>query len=379
MSKLLMCFFLIVVVVGQDFQLGRATFYGNEPWLWSIHWGSCGYGYLCPEEGTGWDVAALADFHPEYLGSCGRCYEVQCHPTYFTDGYGETLDRVNVCRDPSASVVVTITDTCPCVYATNAYSNKRWCCGDMHHFDLSVWAFEKLAEHRWGVVGLRYRQVPCDYVPYKPAPPPPQGPYWGEGPEYYMESCPKFAFPYRGGMIDEMVSVGAVQLAAQNKQKQFLVLQGENGVGNFELSYWNTEIYETSENGRTAICGKVNPGGSISISGNPGSFSGHMAVQFWNKASRELPNAALNIQGQNNGCNPLMFNQLDPIEQDSDGYFKYKVELKKFAGDHSVDFSTSTMFQACNGMPIEEFRKVTFTNYQRDVERFCIDQVALTD
>jgi len=28
-------------------------------------------------------------------------------------------------------VVVTVTDTCPCQYANNAYSNKRWCCGDM--------------------------------------------------------------------------------------------------------------------------------------------------------------------------------------------------------------------------------------------------------
>ena len=50
---------------------GRATFYGNEPWLWSIHEGSCGYGYIWPDEPLGWDVAALPDSHYEYDGSCG--------------------------------------------------------------------------------------------------------------------------------------------------------------------------------------------------------------------------------------------------------------------------------------------------------------------
>jgi hypothetical protein len=33
-------------------------------------------GYQWPDQGTGWDVAALSDLHPEYEGSCSRCYEV---------------------------------------------------------------------------------------------------------------------------------------------------------------------------------------------------------------------------------------------------------------------------------------------------------------
>jgi hypothetical protein len=51
----------------------------------------------------------------------------------FRDGYGASLDRNGACFDPEASVVVTITDTCPCYYPGNMYSNKRWCCGDMYH------------------------------------------------------------------------------------------------------------------------------------------------------------------------------------------------------------------------------------------------------
>ena len=35
------------------------------------------------------------------------------------------------------------------------------CCGDMHHFDLGVWAFKKFADPGKGVVGIQYRAVPC--------------------------------------------------------------------------------------------------------------------------------------------------------------------------------------------------------------------------
>eukprot|EP01023_Acetabularia_acetabulum_P024986 TRINITY_DN239_c0_g1_i1.p4 TRINITY_DN239_c0_g1~~TRINITY_DN239_c0_g1_i1.p4 ORF type:complete len:198 (+),score=41.82 TRINITY_DN239_c0_g1_i1:172-765(+) len=180
-----------LIVNAGCFQKARATYYGDEPWYWSIHQGSCGYGYLCKDEGTGWDVAALADVHPAYAGSCGRCYEVQCDPTWFNDGYGASLDRTHVCRDQDASVVVSVTDTCPCNYASNAYSNKRWCCGDMEHLDLSIWAFEKLSEHRWGVIGIKYRQVTCSHQPSKKASIPPEGEFLGEQPAAYGESCPK--------------------------------------------------------------------------------------------------------------------------------------------------------------------------------------------
>ncbi len=45
------------------------------------------------------------------------------------------------------------------------------CCGDMPHYDLSVYAFEKLADLSWGVIGTNWRRVPCDYTPEQQAPP----------------------------------------------------------------------------------------------------------------------------------------------------------------------------------------------------------------
>lgn len=53
----------------------------------------------------------MSDHNYDYSGSCGTCKEVRCKDMSFKDGYGETLDRNSACYDPSASVVVTITDT----------------------------------------------------------------------------------------------------------------------------------------------------------------------------------------------------------------------------------------------------------------------------
>ena len=60
--------------------------------------------------------------------------------------------------------MVTVTDACPCQHE-NEYSNRRWCCGDAEHLDLSVFAFEKLAPKNDGVIGIQYRTVPCDHRP----------------------------------------------------------------------------------------------------------------------------------------------------------------------------------------------------------------------
>lgn len=144
-------------------QVGRATFYGTD--AWSIHKGSCNFGQLAKSISTGWDIAAISDVSHDYRGSCGKCKEVRCKPMDFKDGYGAWLQRSNVCYNPQASVVVMITDTCQCHYPGNYFSNKRWCCGDMYHMDLSVWAYEKLADTKWGVIGIEWRDVACNHRP----------------------------------------------------------------------------------------------------------------------------------------------------------------------------------------------------------------------
>jgi len=35
----------------------------------------------------------------------------------------------------------------------------------MYHLDMSVWAYEKLAQTKWGVIAIEWRDVPCWYKP----------------------------------------------------------------------------------------------------------------------------------------------------------------------------------------------------------------------
>jgi len=155
-----------------SWQSGRATFYGVD--AWNIHQGSCGYGWLDKKVATGWNIAAIADVAHDAKGSCGKCKEVRCRPSSFADGYGQWLDRTKTCYNDYSSVVVMITDRCDCQYPTNYFSNKRWCCGDMYHLDLSVWAYERLAQKKWGVIGISWRDVPCWHKPKNQA----KAPWW---------------------------------------------------------------------------------------------------------------------------------------------------------------------------------------------------------
>jgi len=47
---------------------------------------------------------------------CRKCREVKCRAADFADGYGQWLERANVCYDTEASVVVQVVDTCDCSY-----------------------------------------------------------------------------------------------------------------------------------------------------------------------------------------------------------------------------------------------------------------------
>jgi len=118
-----------------------------------------------PNQGTGLDIVALSDASPDYPNSCGTCYAVSCRRAAVVDGFGESLDRTSTCHDESRQVVVMVTDTCPCVYPANAMSNKRWCCGDQNHMDLSTSAFRKLGQTMHGVMAARWKRVACPTEP----------------------------------------------------------------------------------------------------------------------------------------------------------------------------------------------------------------------
>ena len=71
---------------------------------------------------------------------CGQCYEVMC-----VDGPTRGLNNSrfgggpSACRDPGRkSVVVQVTDSCPCNYPRNQASNSMWCWCVTNHSSSTV-------------------------------------------------------------------------------------------------------------------------------------------------------------------------------------------------------------------------------------------------
>lgn len=361
MGFLKICVALLAVcvagVAGQGaWKKGRGTFYGDQPWLWDIHYGSCGYDYLWPDIGTGWDIAALPDVFPTYSGSCGRCYEVKCDPTSFQDNYGNHLDRRWSCYDPNWSVVVTTTDTCPCNYATNLYSNKRWCCGDMDHFDLSVWTFEKLSERRWGVIGLQYREVPCDYKPENEAPPA-KDPTPGVPPPSHAKR-PSWAKTVVNQEADLSLSSGV-----QN--------------GWWDKSY-NVERKESKKTptGGDATCAKIHPSGAISVGTYAGRFVGRVSMEAWIETQNGTPDLSVTVSGSQGSCASVSLNQMSASSQ-QDGFSKFPIYLGLFDKALQRVQSFASQFKGCSGNRANEVDTIEFRNDNSYPVELCIDDVKL--
>lgn len=140
-------------------------------------------------------AAAAADANPDFPGSCGRCYEVGCVPGVVPKDYHDDKGSMTPFKtyehfympkvdqnlhdsrgrkwlgNPwekdglqgalcwgNETTWVRIVDSCP----PNPLS--PWCKADstVFHFDMSFWAFEKLAHPLYGVMPIRFRPVDCD-------------------------------------------------------------------------------------------------------------------------------------------------------------------------------------------------------------------------
>jgi hypothetical protein len=64
------------------------------------------------------------------------------------------------------SIVVTVIDSCPCSHAKpdGQTAAQPWCCGDVYHFDMSFWAFERLAHPVYGVAMVSACVRPSVYL-----------------------------------------------------------------------------------------------------------------------------------------------------------------------------------------------------------------------
>ena len=146
-----------------DWKAGRATWYGGPsgpgPDGMSIYTGSCGYGQ---DLGNHFITAVQTDGGYDYglTEECGKCIEVVCVDGPTRGFEWSELGKWAGCQEPAVkSVVVKITDSCPCNHPNEG--NKRWCCGDREHLDLSYAAFDQIAIRHRGVVDLKFRPASC--------------------------------------------------------------------------------------------------------------------------------------------------------------------------------------------------------------------------
>ncbi|KAI8467129.1 MAG: WD40-repeat-containing domain protein [Monoraphidium minutum] len=357
----LVCF-LPTASAGIDWKwrTGRSTHYGGDHDPWSIHVGSCEYYYLDKTVGTGWDIAAISDVASDFQGSCGRCYEIACDPQWVKDGYGEGFDRKDVCHDAGQSLVVTVTDTCPCHYPDNYYSNKRWCCGDAYHFDISIWAFERLADSKWGVIGIRYREVPCDHCPDKPAMLPS-----GQSPSSPDRSPPDGWEPSK----DKRPSMDR----GADWSSGLGGLLDNSGVGGWlgmsrDWNSWGS----SGPSGATAECGKTyERGGGPSFKTEPGAIKGKRRMSF--KAQLEggkTPDYSVTLKSSAKGnCRSLSLTGLTAASWEGD-WATYDVPLGAFAWQQSWDGGD---FWGCSdSVSSWDVNQIDFQSNTSNEQKLCI-------
>lgn len=114
----------------------------------------CHAGSPRPSPGSGM-VAAINTAGLNNTDECGTCYAVSCVHGPTRGLPGSQFQDSGCISDKSITVM--ITDSCPCDHANP--DNKKWCCGDTTHLDLSYMAFGLIANHSKGVVDIKFEKL----------------------------------------------------------------------------------------------------------------------------------------------------------------------------------------------------------------------------
>lgn len=167
-------FMLMFPIFGMcEWKTASATFYGNREYNGdqdAITDGTCAcwkaskYG-ICYNN---WCFQSITD--PKMVGAintkgsenthlCGICVEIKCTSGRYRGLDWSEFGSDKVCYNENDSIIIQITDSCPEIHRNP--NNAKYCSVAHRHFDLSFWAFGKLAEHKWGVIDINYKFVDC--------------------------------------------------------------------------------------------------------------------------------------------------------------------------------------------------------------------------
>ena len=377
---------------------GRATFFGaskqfedafsngKKNAFGDFLFGSCGY-FNKPRSKQNIDtsdlqlpldgVAALADVNPDFPGSCGRCYEIKCKEGLLigndgkpksiggefkympsingsvTDTAGRTFpgnraegqgEQYVKCWNKS-SIVVKIVDNCPAVLPQGAWANPNkpepqpWCSSDIYHFDLSYWAFEKLAHPLYGVMNVAFRPVDCETRA-----PMPLAPGYVSRSIYSNEPDAGWSWqPFNPG-------------------EQTLMAEGQ------------------ASNGGAAACTSMQPKGGVTFGcrrcteAGYQPFNGAGSVSFWVKPSMNVASktgrlplrVALGWPAGNQYCDNTIFLENEkPVEEKGD-HKRYEIPISAFA---------------CDRQGLNNVDSLTFSNAlkasEADEVAFCVDHLEI--
>ncbi|KAL4422664.1 hypothetical protein ABPG75_008861 [Micractinium tetrahymenae] len=300
---------------------------GRATWFEHPYTGSCGYGKLDTGYSYGYDaVAAMPDVSPDYNSSCGRCYELKCRGIQATAADGsESWDRHDACYDTSKTIVIKIVDTCPCK------GNEKWCCGDMPHFDLGNKAFAKLAPQGKGIIGLKFRPIPCEL-----------------GMSASQQAAEQRVEASAGSPWDKMYT--ALHYGAAPD----VFINGDLGIGWKKTAYmdskqamytWDSTL-EAQPDGSQAICDGFSMYGGLDFHAQNASlalFNDARAVEFWAKGGAGLAFRLANLM--RGSCNKDT-TMIDFATGDKQGDFtRYYFPMDAFDCTGSIKPSDITRLQ----------------------------------
>ncbi|KAK9839232.1 hypothetical protein WJX81_002973 [Elliptochloris bilobata] len=380
---------------------GRATFFGGEErflanfpdrgpppeyGFGNIRYGSCGY----YEQNGRQDVtygnqvyprnamAALANNDPDYPGSCGRCYEIRCrslpviangttpyrlsgtyqlaavapnaadeHGRYYPGNplYGQDAQLTrcwNATDGGEDSIIVHITDMCPCVQYEDTEHPSRVtgvntpCCGDVYHFDLSYWAFERLAHPLYGIMMVDFR--PLDCATHEP-------------------------LTYLPGFVNQTLYGDRVESGWSFEPYR-----------QHYSSFWSPW---SGVDGHNATCQATGPDGGLTLACRECDRDGyrpfaqagsHGALEFWTAPTPDMPQGipALTVTLGNKGarqyCSSFNTSAIAPVNRRGN-YFKFSLPL--------------AAFQCPSGYGLERLDQVTFASNARGNVSYCLSMIAL--
>ncbi|KAG2440189.1 hypothetical protein HXX76_004302 [Chlamydomonas incerta] len=241
----------------------------------------------------------------------------------------------------------------------------------MPHFDLSIWGFERLANTKWGVIGLQYRRVPCDYVPTHEAPTV-ANPTPGEQPTSTAKRTVR-DWPELANTTVQSVYTGGLAAGWSDQS--------------YNVKTASAAMPAINGNG-SAMCTSTQSKGAISLKSPGGTFQSHVALELWIYMGTESALAqgetVVTVGGPQGDCSVVDLADITAsgfkprCTGCSDYYWKFEVYLSAFAGygPNSV-INNANYFRGCGGNAVSQLNYVEVRNYRSTAVDMCVDHIML--